>query len=562
MKRKVFWGLAILFSLLNLLPLLTTGGRIFGDDVAFHLNRLIGLGTIWQSPVSFESFSGIGLGVNYFYPYLSVYPLYLLYALTGSLYWAYLVFYFLLNVLTFWLADLSARGVARLNGHGAISGRLGLAFAILYQFSLYRFINGSVRLALGEFVAMAVLPLIFYGFWEILKGNYRKWYLLSLGMTALVYSHLLSVYLTSVFLGLILLLGLGFTDQRWQRLGYLAMAALACVVMSAFQLFPMLEQFLAHPIGSVNTFDINTYTQPLEVLLSVGFLTGRSTLGTLVILTLLISLFFVRRYSYFDWVIWGFLLVFILLESKTIHYPTPAPSWLALIQFPWRFSLYITLLSAYLLAEQLAQWRWSRRSLLVLAGVTLVVSLTIGTLTLQSNLADGRDGVNILPASGNSRALLTSPMINYDYSFTTGNKERDMENLVTRLEHRVFEGDTGQELVSRYQVDGAWLRLTLTNDTDANLSVELPVSPYQGQQVYVNNQRTSSHLGPHQGTVVQLAPGLNQVRVTYGYTALTILSGFISLLGGLLTLVYALLDQIRRSRTKRRQEWPAPINYC
>jgi hypothetical protein len=56
------------------------------------------------------------------------------------------------------------------------------------------------RAALGEALAMVFLPLILWGAYEVFWGDRKKWYILMLGMTGVVQSHVLSVEICMVFL--------------------------------------------------------------------------------------------------------------------------------------------------------------------------------------------------------------------------------------------------------------------------------------------------------------------------------------------------------------------------
>lgn len=105
---------------------------------------------------------------------------------------------------------------------------VGYLFAIIYTFSTYRSYNILIRFATGETLAMASLPLIFAGAYQVFKGDYRKCPMLSIGMTLLVYSHLLSVFIATLLLTLYLLIFLVCADERKKRIMPLINAVLSC----------------------------------------------------------------------------------------------------------------------------------------------------------------------------------------------------------------------------------------------------------------------------------------------------------------------------------------------
>lgn len=74
MTRKRVLLCSLLLSLLYVIPIAVFNKGLNGADLSFHLNRLLGMEGIYASPINFKAFYGIGLGVNYFYPFLTFFP--------------------------------------------------------------------------------------------------------------------------------------------------------------------------------------------------------------------------------------------------------------------------------------------------------------------------------------------------------------------------------------------------------------------------------------------------------------------------------------------------------
>lgn len=72
------------------------------------------------------------------------------------------------------------------------SRMLGLALAVVYVLNPYRLICCYYRSAVGEYTAIAFLPLVVYGLYAVLKGNKKDWPALVWGATGLIQSHILS----------------------------------------------------------------------------------------------------------------------------------------------------------------------------------------------------------------------------------------------------------------------------------------------------------------------------------------------------------------------------------
>lgn len=169
-----------------------------GHDLLFHLARMEGLYQGLRSgefpvrlnPVQTELFGNLTATM---YPQLFLYPAVLPRFFDVSIMLCYKQLVVFMNVVT---AMLTFYAVRRITG----SEKMGYVASVLYTFSLYRLTNTYFRAALGETLAMVFLPLVLWGIYEVLWGDRRKWYLLTLGMTCVLQSHIMSVMMTALFL--------------------------------------------------------------------------------------------------------------------------------------------------------------------------------------------------------------------------------------------------------------------------------------------------------------------------------------------------------------------------
>lgn len=168
-----------------------------GDDIYYHLTRIEGLcqGLLnGEFPVRINSLQNEGYGnlSATMYPQLFLYPAAVLRCLRGSLVFSYKFLLAAVNVATAFCSYYSVRAVSK-------STKIAWVAAVLYTFSAYRLNNLYFRAALGETLAMVFLPLVFWGMYEVLWGDRRKWYLLMLGASGVLQSHVLSVGLVFFF---------------------------------------------------------------------------------------------------------------------------------------------------------------------------------------------------------------------------------------------------------------------------------------------------------------------------------------------------------------------------
>ena len=148
----------------------------------------------------------------------------------------YQIYAVLVNAATMLLAYYSFARMGRNRLYGA-------AAAFAYTLCAYRLTNLLLRASVGEYTAMAFLPLVVLGAWAIAgeeRPAARDWLPLAIGMAGIVQSHLLTTELAALFLALFWLWHL----PRMLRPGRLLAALKAVAVaagLSAWFLLPCLD---------------------------------------------------------------------------------------------------------------------------------------------------------------------------------------------------------------------------------------------------------------------------------------------------------------------------------
>lgn len=119
-----------------------------------------------------------------------------------------------------------------------VCGTIG---AVLYVLSTYRIDNIITRFALGEFLAYVFWPLILYGLYDFIFGEFKKPYILGLGFVGMLLSHSIS---TALALGLCVLVSIIFIRRIFkarQKLPRLFITAGCAVAVTAYYWLPLLE---------------------------------------------------------------------------------------------------------------------------------------------------------------------------------------------------------------------------------------------------------------------------------------------------------------------------------
>lgn len=172
------------------------GYLVYGHDLMGHLKRIEGLRmSIYDGHLIPLVYPGVNNGYGeaaVCYPYLFLYIPAFLRLLNISMPLAYNTLLFLLNLGTGIFSCLAFRALTK----DRMSAAIG---AFIYLLIPYRLEDLYVRAALGESIAMTFLPLILWGTYEIIKGDKKKYYILSLGFLGLLSSHVLSTGLSGLF---------------------------------------------------------------------------------------------------------------------------------------------------------------------------------------------------------------------------------------------------------------------------------------------------------------------------------------------------------------------------
>ena len=537
MTRKRVLLCSLLFSLLYVIPIAVFNKGLNGADLSFHLNRLLGMEGIYASPINFKAFYGIGLGVNYFYPFLTYYPFFVLYRLSHSVFLGYYIYQYLLTIITFLIAYYSISNILVVENKGAKKDFAGFLFATLYTFSLYRLDNIVIRFATGEFIAYAFIPLVFYGLFVILKGDYRKWYILSIGMSLIAYSHLISLLLTGLLVGFIFITTFGFVNSKKERLVSFIVAVLSTISIFAFQLVLMGEQTLSNAIVKPQGVSLNATAHSLkDLLLNLNFDNNYTLPGFLIIICLLVSLIGVFRLQKYDVLIFILTLILIILESPLIHWPENNEHVVSSIQFIWRLNNFITLFTAYLASKVFVSFTL-RKGYLIAVLVGVIGLTTFFTVSQARKTVEGpQTSFNNMPKEELLPVVTNRDYHATDYMLKTDGSISDYDAFQRKLRHEVINLQNNQVVKAKMSVSS--LKTNFEVISDKNLTVSLPVYAYKGITVDLDGQKTEFKKAPDSGVELVIPKGKHQIAVSYQYTVIAKSFFVISMLSVLAVILY------------------------
>lgn len=392
-RKSEFWIFFAILSLLSLFMVWWYGpqSEYSGHDYYFHLRRF---GVLidalrngnYPTYLDYGTLEGYGYFTRAFYPDLMLVPFAAIGILTGTVL-AYNIMIFTFTLLCGLFMYYAANAVFKSSFIASVS-------SILYTFSVYHLFDWYDRGALGEAISFTFLPLIFLGLYHIITGDYKKWYILTIGYTLLIYTHVLSSFLTSIAVILILLICSKSLVKEPKRILYLLLAGVVTLPLVAGYLLPMLEQMSSNTFYySINENDTGQNKLSLREMLW-GLLSGviyhtktwdmKNICGTGPLLILLVILrIFVREKTTYRWI--GDLclligLIFLFMISSLFPWGRLP---LGFIQFPWRLYEFVVFFFAVAGTYYLSVLLKSNKQR-ILAGAGIVI-FTLVVIVMANN---------------------------------------------------------------------------------------------------------------------------------------------------------------------------------
>jgi len=231
-----------------------------GHDTLFHQMRLYNVVDALRSgqfPVRMGGYgyNGYGSAASVFYPDVFLYFPALMMITGATVQCAMRTYIIAMNAVS--------AAAMYICGKRVFSSRTaGTCASVLYTLASYRLLDIYLRDALGEYTAMAMLPLFVLGLWEVIFGDARRWRVLAFGAAAVFMSHMLSTVLCAGLALIFALFGLGkiIREKRWMAILKAVVAALA---LCLFILVPLLDYSL-QGIGDSGTFSTPVSEHTLE----------------------------------------------------------------------------------------------------------------------------------------------------------------------------------------------------------------------------------------------------------------------------------------------------------
>lgn len=250
--EKNFIAISLLMMvLLFSLPAFRSGVYL-GHDLVFHLGRIQEIAAELKSgqfPVRYEHNAWFGYGYisSTMYPNFFMYIPTVLNMLGVPLFRAYNIYVIVVNIATVGISYFSFKRIFKEN-------KWGLLGTLIYSFAAYRFSNVYQRAAVGEYTAMAFIPLLVYGFYKLYfeeneEPIFKKIAPIVIAAFGVLQTHMLTTEMLAIF---VFIFALVYIKKTLKVFKELMLSVIVILLTNAFYLVPFLQIYLTEHLN-INT---------------------------------------------------------------------------------------------------------------------------------------------------------------------------------------------------------------------------------------------------------------------------------------------------------------------
>ena len=317
----------------------------------FHILRLESVYNAIKTGQGFPSYvydrllEGYGYGAGIFYPDILLLPAVLFRFMSLSPEVAMKGYIFLLLLLTCYTSYRAGKEIGK-------SHFVGLVTMVLYTMGHYHLEDIYRRSAMGEVIAMAIIPLVFLALYDYTEREERRKGMLCLVFSGLLLCHTISFVLCVGIAVIWVLIRIKKVLDKKHILGLLVEAG-SCMLLTAFYWVPVLEQFAdgTFYVSAKPALETQDYMMTMLGIICGRFSVSFAELGIFLLLVML----GLRSQIKDKKAILCFCLAVGLLIIETRLFPwklidkTPFIS----LQFPWRLNMFTEFLVAFGIGNQL-----------------------------------------------------------------------------------------------------------------------------------------------------------------------------------------------------------------
>lgn len=507
----------------------------------------------WLTFISTRTMQKTGVGSFLFYPDIFLYPWAIL-RLHFSPIVSFYMWQTMINFMTFSIAYICMYSYSKNKLRGFI-------FSLVYTLAPYRLFLGYY--VFGEFVANAFIPIAFLGIYEILWRHKNRWYILTIGMTLIIYSHVLSTFLTVQVLILVVIMWLtdGIHNKKieFSRIYYVILSAIVTGILTLPIYIPFLTDFIGKGIGSaypgINVVSMSDIWQN-----SISNYAINTSIGIVLIGVLLTGWYWIKD-NKIEKGAYVISLICLVMATSIFPWESFKDTIISVIQLPYRYLVYVILflsIVASYIIELLCRRYFSKPVFIVMMPIMMTIGIFgyYGSIRGYTYQLEHKNVGGVYLTKAQEGELQQIPDVtqldNDNYSYQFGYSaiygETDYFPIVSQMHESKENAESiinniakvGNDNIKVNPTSGPnLLKYTLNLDNKEN--VDLPVIAYAHTKVYINNRETKYTISDRGTVELSLNKGKNIVKVTY-VPSKYYYYGWIITLSGWLCLIVALIS--------------------
>lgn len=490
------------------------------------------------------SFIGPGHNLNALmscYPWLTsiifILPRFLFHNIVVS----FLLGFFLINLVTVLNMYLLASEIS--------SNRLvNFTASCIYILNSYHLILLYARMAFGEALAYAFLPLAVAGYLCILKNSKMKGiFLLTFGMSGIANSHFISLALTSFLIAIATIYLIIIKKIGWKQISWIVMAAFYSMILSMYSIYSFLHiklfNSIVMPYKSLVNVDqrlaIGAMFKSIITMLSTSWNVG---IVTMLIFVWIIIQAFRRKVPYLRPLVVFSVIIYVLTILPVNGFNTKEEliKYFGFIQFQGRLLSFFVLsvILAFILCVKNIN-NVSSKTIYFSMNVLLVIFATIGIINLETNCQpesyNDRSGIDFtLSNSSFNKNVYNPPLLLFeDYLPGRGTQSSNPQiGKVYKL------GDSNTKLQwkkSNYNSETYKLTAKHTKKSELNLAF------YKGinYRIFINNREVKNL--SNSKFLLHVRKGTSWLKIESNPNVLTICIFYTTIVANAMMYVYALI---------------------
>ncbi|OFI47909.1 hypothetical protein BG262_07920 [Floricoccus penangensis] len=566
-----FWLRNLIFILLSVIYIfpmvIHKSVYSFNQDALFHLNRVyeikegIEVGKFFPD-VSAFTFGSSGYGVNFFYPISFIYIIAIIWCIVGKGITAYYISVFIFL--------LFSQNILYNTGKNFFKNtKKAILFSILFTFSIH---NMGVLFNAGNMAitfASLFIPVTFFGLYDIFYRKGEFWYYLPIGASLILLNSLAVTFMMVLSSIIFVILSIYFRKITYNSFCKLIVSTIFVTMLSSYFLVPFLIQkkSLGENLSGPFLTNIQKFTANIgsSVQLNIS-----NTYGSYASLTIGIALLILLLY--FSIIILNnlnnknfnnskiYLIIFVIyfiLQSNLFPWHLFQNSFLNIIQYPGRFSVFANVFLIIFIVEFLIECNLPKEHK-VISVVFILFSLFFASSQYSSNLI----GVNNEQYNSTIKTnplfltndTLVEKLINNKNGISDYRDKKQLvynykddpslikQNLVDVLNNKII-------LIDNKEID---VKLTHDNYTfiasnlpTGNHEVQLPMTWYKGFEATDEKGNTLPLSKNDKGYVMVESENQSQIRVTYVKSLIEKMSIVISVISWVLLTIYIVFRAIK-----------------